>query len=353
VIELSKPFEADLFPWLLDKATKPQSKFGLIGEAGKMGCPTWDLPAGSPVVDGSCVGATYGQSTVPAEIRRKNEKAVGHPVRLREALCQLCYAEGGNYSTFGTQLRELLVYWWTREMIESGRAEEWVDVMVEAIRRSPFPVEREIDPRTQRPILPMRVHSSGDFFSHAYTAAWIEIVNRLPEVMFWAPTRTWAAGRGWLEFWLDAKARILHDNFILRPSSYHTDDPAIGSKRRMISCETGNDSPEPRTVMRPETPWEKPEAYPFTAEGTTAIYKFNDKNWQRVEADGNGIDPAQLIHDIRLNGSRDPRYDWSCAAYAAVDEAKTCQHAVAPDDGLIGCRACWLTPNLRDSYTAN
>jgi hypothetical protein len=340
--EISTPFENTQFPWMYDKA-KTQSRFGLIGEAGKMGCPTWDLPAGSPVLGGACPAATQGQSTVPIKLRKKNEKAVGAPVRLKETICQLCYAEGGNYSTFTIQLGELIRYWWTRELLSDGREDEWIETVVEAIRRSRFPLERAdlIDPRTGRPVLPMRVHSSGDFFSQKYAAAWIEVANRLPEITFWAPTRTWAGGEGWIEFWREASDKILHKNLIVRPSAYHTDDPAPGPGNRMIPCETGHDTNNPHIVMRPETPWSE-GPYPFTAAGTTAVYKFNDKNAQA----------ARDVDAIRKGGSIDPRYDWQCGTYAIMDDSKSCQNAMGPD-GKEGCRVCWLYPDKRINYTAH
>ena len=338
--EISEPFENTQFQWLLDKS-KAQRFFTLIGEAAKMGCPTWDLPAGSPVLGGSCPAATAGQSTVPLQIRKKAEPAVGEPVRLREAICEICYAEGGNYSTFTTQLGELLRYWWTRQLLDEGRTEEWVATMVEAVKRSAFPVERMADPRTGGQLLPMRVHSSGDFFSHAYARAWIEVVNRVPEVMFWAPTRTWAAG-GWLKFWDENVKKIQHGNLILRPSSYHTDDPAIAQGAQMIACHVGGlpEFGEGKTVERPQQPWAG--GYPFTSQGTTAIYKFNDLN----------SIAGRDVAEIAAQGSVDPRYDWQCATYAVISDSHSCRNAVAPD-GEVGCRACWVRTDLRVNYTAH
>lgn len=331
--EISEPFRNTQFQWLLDKSQK-QSFYILIGEAGKMGCPTWDLPAGSPVLGGACPAATAGQSTVPIQIRKKAEPAVGEPIRLAEAICQICYAEGGNYSTFTMQLGELLRFWWTQQLLDEGRDEEWISTMVEAIQRSPFPIERVLDPRTGRPVLPMRVHSSGDFYSQRYAKAWIEIANRVPDVLFWAPTRTWAAG-GWVDFWRENMAKATHKNLVIRPSAYHTDDPAISEGHREIPCQTFQG-----VVSRPETPWEG--SYPFSSRGTTAVYKNNDMN----SAQGRGIE------QIVASGSVDPRYDWQCGTYAILNDAHSCRNAIAPD-GQVGCRACWVHPDLRVNYTAH
>jgi len=37
----------------------------------------------------------------------------------------------------------------------------------------------------------LRIHDAGDFFNIQYILAWIEIAKRLPEVKFWAYTRSW------------------------------------------------------------------------------------------------------------------------------------------------------------------
>lgn len=346
--EITPKFHADLFPWLYDKSgSKGQTFFSLIGEAAKMGCPTWDLPAGSPHLGGTCPGATWGQSTVPIGVREaRGIKAVGQPVKLRETICQMCYAEGGNYSTFAIQLGELLHYWWTRELLMTGRTDEWIATMVEAISRARFPVERHPDPRDpSRPLMPMRVHSSGDFFSPDYAAAWIKIANQMSHVTFWAPTRTWAASSGWVNFWRKSTPTIEHSNLIVRPSAYMTDDPAPSTGGRMIPCETGRDSSNPHVEMRPETPWgidpEDPR-YPFNAQGTTAVYKFNDQNWHGHVS----------IEDIIKHGSKDPRYDWQCGTYAIMNNEDSCYNAMAPD-GKKTCRACWIRPELRVNYTVH
>ena len=43
----------------------------------------------------------------------------------------------------------------------------------------------------RRGVLVCRVHVAGDFFSPLYTAKWIEIVSKSPNVKFFAYTRVW------------------------------------------------------------------------------------------------------------------------------------------------------------------
>lgn len=320
---IEPPFARHEIPWM-PAATEELSITGLVGQAGKMACPTWDLPAGAPLAGGSCPGAVPGQSIVPLPIRRKVEAAAANQgidlgpsglrsdgVDLQTTICAICYAEGGQYASPHVQIGELVRYWWCRELLDRGEAgqKELVDTIVRAIEGEIFPVERMIDPRTGNPVLPMRVHSSGDFFSPAYARAWIDIANRLPEVSFWAPTRTWAAP-SWVEHWRRLVPMLAHGNLSLRPSAYHTGDIAPGAGHH---------------------PWAVD--YPFTAAGTTAIYKFDDAGAER------GV-------------SRDPRYDWACQTYSILDDAHSCQNALAPD-GQIGCRVCWVHRELRVNYTAH
>lgn len=329
-------FEKHEIPWM--PAAMSVDSIGLIGMSGKMACPTWDLPAGSPLVGGSCHGATPGQTIIPLRTRSKiNVQAppgdfesplltdkpdfsagpIGQPVRISETICQLCYATGGNYMSPHVQVGEVVRYWWTKMLMATPEGqEEWIQTVVRAIHGEAWKSEAQIDPRTGGQIYPMRVHSSGDFFSKAYARCWLEVANRVPEVTFWAPTRTWAIP-GWMGdngIW----ANLLRDpgiqngNFAIRPSAYHTGDP----------------TPSPQ-----DYPWQGAFLFPTT--GTTSIYAFDDAT--PPEACGR---------------SRDPRYDWACQAYAVLDSEKTCRDALAPN-GEIGCRACWLHPELRVNYTTH
>lgn len=320
---LDPAFQQNEIPWM-PAAVEQLRATALIGESGKMKCPTWDLPAGSPMISGSCPGAVAGQSVIPPEIRRAAERGVGQPVKLQETICQICYAEGGQYASPHVQLGEVLRFWWCRSMLDGGNAESrstWIATMVRAIAGEIFPEERMIDPRTGKPVVPMRIHSSGDFYSAAYAEAWVEVCNQLPEITFWAPTRSWAAP-GWMRTWKQLVPRIKHGNLVLRPSAYHTNDPAPGP-------ETGY-------------PWDGD--YTMTAAGTTALYKFDDANAGRP--------PMEKLLQIGEKPSVDPRYDWGCQTYQILDDAHSCRNAIAPD-GQVGCRACWLYPQLRVNYTAH
>jgi hypothetical protein len=182
-----------------------------------------------------------------------------------------------------------------------------------------------LDPRTGEQVRPVRIHSSGDFYSPRYAQAWIDVANRHHDIVFWAPTRTWAAA-GWVEHWRKLLPKVKHGNFVVRPSAYHTGDiapnennhPWPGSYPFQITMATHPDDP----------PSHRHKVTPVA--GTTSIYAFDDR---RAPADG--------------------RYDWGCRAYAVLKDAKDCRHAAAPDGSDSGCRACWLRPDLRINYTTH
>lgn len=287
--------------------------FSFLGTAEKMDCPTWDLPAGAPNTGGSCPGATAAQSTTQsvADYAQKNNGRFKFPVigqeamplrewerpgnLLRNTICMSCYAVEGRYPTLSVQIREVVAYWWTRQMIEND-PETWIKTMVRAIAAAEFP-----DTREQFGILPFRIHSAGDFFSPAYAAAWIEVANRVheqvdPQISFWAPTRTWVTGFGWPEL---AK-KIKYDNMIIRPSAYSI----------------GDYSPGP--------------LYPGGPQGSTSTV----------------LEEIQAALQAR-------KFAWDCPVYEGEKNKKTCSDAPNRATGKIGCRACWVKPNLSINYTTH
>jgi hypothetical protein len=94
-----------------------------------------------------------------------------------------------------------------------------------------------------------------------------------------------------------------------------------------------------------------------------SVYEANRKRHRREEdwaenwgpvMNGFGAPPSSDPSAWAIDS--DPRYDWSCQTYAigpsGKDASPSCIHALAPD-GKIGCRACWISKNLRITYTAH
>lgn len=289
-------------PWN-PPASPNARRFKVLSWTSKMGAPSFSLPAGPLEAGGSCPGAAAGQSIVPADKLRKAAKIVsretGEPVRLQQAICQFCYAEGGQYATGQVQFAQVLRYAWTQTALRTERGtEEWIDAMVFAVQNAQYLLDGgRIDKTTYEPERFegrfFRIHDSGDFFSPKYVRAWKEVANRCPDVLFWAPTRCWATSWG-VDVVNEVNAQP--DNLIIRPSSYHVNEPP------------------PRALG------------PGWAAGSTTF----DKKL---------VDYGEHVRD----------FDWNCRAYSE-DKNKTCRNALAPD-GKVGCRACWGRPLEEINYT--
>lgn len=276
-------------------ASPTASQYRLTSWTSKMGSPSFSLPAGPAESGGACPGAAAGQSIVPRNAlvaaARRVQTVTGRPVRLPEAICQYCYAQGGQYSTGGVQFAQVLRYAWTRIALANGT---FVPTMIYAVQNANYKLEggkAGDDAKTALHYLPerhpgryFRMHDSGDFISKGYLAAWKQVANALPDVTFWAPTRCWATSWG-----IDAVNQINNPprNLIIRPSAFHINEPP------------------PQNLG------------PGWARGTT-VYAPDNKPEAQARGD----------------------YQWDCQAYAVPDTKATCRNSMGAD-GQTGCRACW------------
>jgi len=280
----------NVIPWN-PPATPDARSFKLLSWTSKMGSPSFSLPSGPTQSGGSCPGAVAGQSIVPVGALHGGSKLVervlGRPVRLQQAICQYCYAHGGQYGTGGVQFAQVLRYIWTRMALKDG---SFVETMLYAIEQTKWHLEAgaKVDKMTYKrerhPGLYFRIHDSGDFFSRDYIQAWKDIADARPDIIFWAPTRVWATSWG-----IDAVNEINGDprNLIIRPSAFHTNENA------------------PQDLG------------PGFAKGTVVYHK-----------------------DHVPQGAAEGKFQWDCQAYAVPDHKASCRNAIAPD-GKAGCRACW------------
>jgi hypothetical protein len=136
----------------IPRAYVPGTTTLLLTEARKMPCASWSLPARE-----ACPYALNGVGTI----------------------CGSCYADKGSYTQYpGVKKAQRRRFDWVRECLKTEEGtESFVQTMVDTIKRTKNPY--------------FRVHDSGDLFSPAYTWAWVRIVQALPGVKFWFPTRSW------------------------------------------------------------------------------------------------------------------------------------------------------------------
>lgn len=352
-----KALPSDLVGFDMAPSAKGYKKFELLSMSnnGKMQCVVFDLVAGPPSIGGTCPAASAGQSVCEPHIRRTMLEDAGvsakrgadwQPVKkgqlvLREKMpvvdgkpvpvpfyegdepapnqwrmpiCAACYSSAGNYRGMNVAVGGIVRYHWTKALIEQD-PERWVRTMVAAIKQADHPVE---GPDT---ILPVRLHSSGDFYDPRYAEAWIDVANEIhlwdPRIVFWAPTRSWATpnwagtkdgGQTHWERLLDPdkllsarKGKRL--NFVVRASAYHVGDEAPG------------------------------KLHPTNSVGTTSIFREDNAIFQGKK--------------------KDPRFDINCPVYDIERDAKSCQWAYDPITKKLGCRACWRHLDVRVNFTTH
>jgi hypothetical protein len=191
-------------------------------------------------------------------------------------------------------------------------------------------------------IRPVRIHSSGDFFSKEYATFWIDVANQVgadeaaagnvPNIRFWAPTRTHVlTGKGSFD-WPSLLNRMVvftdetgrpFKNFAIRPSGYNIGDAAP----YMLGAGS------------------------LDAGGTSVL--------SSLDSIKPGIQGAVLVESERgrrglpvLKSAGEGYFDWQCGVYALNAGDKTCAKALGPD-GKVGCRACWVQPQLRVNYVVH
>lgn len=336
LIRLTHKIPKGVVPWY--GMTNDTENVSLFSTNSKMRCPTFDLPAGSGLVGGSCPAAGPAQTT---SLGRGDEgknilKVISNkPVmtmypdvefNVARSVCASCYATGGTYGKSSTQLNELVHFALMKSAMQNPAMKAaLIEALVWQVPNLPFalhqegeieegsakhakgaatPEEARIRMAKPRPGFPhgypnvVRIHSSGDFFNRTYAEMWLEVARRVyathgMNIRFWAPTRTQFIPV-WAEFWADAD---IPDNFTIRPSGYHVGDSA-------------------------------PMANGLAA--GTSVLKEKDSAVSR----GEKFDHQCGVYDL------DPKADKSCV------EAKD-------PNGAPGCRACWVHPAKRINYVAH
>lgn len=166
----------------------PGTHTTLLGEPSKMPCFTFSIPA---------------MLSCPAKVTEPSDDG-------RKAICAGCYANKKRYKMPIVQNAQHIRWDWVRECMRTpeGR-DEFVRVMTQAIA----------DQHNNY----FRIHDSGDFFTPEYIRCWTRIARNLPDIKFWAPTRTWR----FLErpAWRDALLELASlPNMAVRPSALHFGD---------------------------------------------------------------------------------------------------------------------------------
>ena len=235
-----------------------------------------------------------------------------------------CYASGGKYGEAVVQFSEVARLALINAMLKTSELEErLVNLIVDALETTKMAWNKADVARHD--IRPVRVHSSGDFYSQKYALMWLKVARRLHEnaqrgdagykpIVLWAPTRTHVLP-GWNKFWVEQRvlwekskgAEGIPPNFVIRPSAYSVGDPAPYIKRES----------------------------PTGSKGTSVLFEGDTRE--------------RLVRGLKGDGTK---FHWQCGVYALDKGSKTCLLSTAPD-GEKGCRVCWKFPKLAVNYVAH
>lgn len=166
----------------------------ILSYPSKMPSASFSMTAGK-----TCPGAKFGAGTICESCYASGALARGKTETGRKR------ANGRGYNFRPHVKRALLVrmYWAQISTGTDADRESFVSGMVQAIAAAGSDV--------------FRIHDAGDFFNPRYVEAWALIVERLPGIRFWAPTRSWHLPG---QRWAAAFARInALPNAIIRPSA--------------------------------------------------------------------------------------------------------------------------------------
>ena len=246
-----------------------------------------------------------------------------------------CYAIKNSYGNPSQIMFQSMRYMLVLQWLQQGT---FVENIVNAIQASRM---RSTDrlaklPPSLRWTVPnpnfFRIHDSGDFFSPEYTRAWFEVCRRIPDVMFWAPTRMWMIKKAASTVF----SQGIPPNLALRPSALHfgehsprVDNPgtaqaSVGAAIRLSVVMPGLSAGSGSGKQVPKGTWRCP-AYEHVTEGGGLGAKVTRKGEPKLTKTGKVTEAEGTC--ARAHGPNSP-------LRGGNDMLDT------PDQGY-GCRACW------------
>jgi hypothetical protein len=341
------------------------TKFPLLALTSKMGCYSFNMPAGPQTkFYGTCPAAAYGFPMLkPNERPRASSKWYDKSATdTSKFLCSGCYGLKGLYGSPMIFTMMECRKQWVETMIQPKYRADFIKYMIKAIRMSQAQsfVERffmeEMNLQSQIWSIPdpnyFRIHDVGDIFHEEYLQAWFEVIREcakplpvkrlgltLPAIRFWMPTRAWMVpGKVSDHFTcMGVKKSCVPENLTLRPSAVHFGDPSPAIKgAKGMSMGAGATG-----IGQALTDADMKEAEKVVGK----LYGNGGKGW---------ICPAYLAPE-KLGGGG--------AEWAAMGGKRkglqlvggACARAFGPDGEEPspkgkGCRACWDRPDLKIVY---
>lgn len=327
--------------------------YTMLGSTSKMGCYSFNLPAGPIDLLGNCPAASPGFMYSTEDQRQRAQRALVAqlPIHVGNFICNGCYAIKGSYGnpnqTVHQQIKRILVEQWLDTPAPSGRYSSlFVETLIRHIGKTQeLSVKRRKKVKRDRwwqinhPNY-FRIHDAGDFYHPRYTEAWFEIIRSMPNVLFWAPTRMWAM-RG-LAYTVFQKG--IPENLALRPSALHfgempppVDNPSTPKASIYGMRVPGLSAPSGAARTIPPGVWECP-AMMHATEGGGAVPKLIKEGPRKGQPLIDKAGNVALMGGMcaRAHGPNSP-------LRGGTDIEDT------PDRGG-GCRVCWRNRDLQVFY---
>lgn len=334
---------------------RPIVQVPLLTATTKMSCMSFSLPAGPVWSRGTCpmaqrqsVVQAAQRATDPgaAEVHLQFEAAPDRPVIRRgepvaeippKWVCDTCYAGKGNYDFSINAMRQAIRQAWLKAALAAPHG-FFVAQMLRAIdnfRNLPkYRGPGKWPPQSQESIginaNYFRWHDSGDVYNVRYWEAIKEIARRRPQVVFWMPTRQWAA-EAWRErFAREHAAGEIPPNLVVRPSALFIDAPAP----RVDGLAAGTlVTREPVGSLRVHR---QAAGRPFKGP-SVGIFDPDEPQARRL---GARRFPERRVVAVGTNEV------WDCPAYLGDSEkTRSCM--------AQNCRVCWTRPDVEVSYDAH
>lgn len=321
-------------------------KLSIVSETTKMGTYSFNLPAGPPSLGGTCPGAGPGFMFLGAAERAQQQRAMVAPIQVKERdyICNACYAIKNSYGNPSQIMFQAIRYMLVLEWLQKGTFVENIFNAIQASRISSTDRLAKLPP-SLRWTVPnpnfFRIHDSGDFFSPEYTRAWFEVCHRIPDVMFWAPTRMWVIKKSASTVF----SQGIPPNLALRPSALHlgehaprVDNPgtanaSVGAAIRLSVVMPGLSASSGSGRQVPKGTWRCP-AYEHTSAGGGLGPRVTRKGEAKLTKAGKVTEAEGTCS--RAHGPNSP-------LRGGRDVLDT------PDQGY-GCRACWRNRDIPIFY---
>lgn len=319
------------------------SRTAVLALTSKMGCYSMNQPAGPQRKwGGSCPASAFGFAMLKESERVEERVAarIKKKIDPELSICNGCYALKGAYGNpsqqFTVETRRQFFEVMLR--LDPKGLSRILSLAIRVSQQKSIKVRNAIMTRKrvkQLADIPhpafFRIHDAGDCYSSGLFKVWIDVAKSMPDTTFWMPTRMWL-----IPSVLGKHLKQLPRNFILRPSAFHFGDPT-------------------------------PKVSGYSA-GSTAAFLTKEMSEADMKTAASAVGELVRVPGGKKLGGKGficPAYmppEWGGGLREKMVKGKRklagggCTRAQgigadqAPEPKGMGCRVCWLNPDVRVLY---